>query len=103
MILLVVTSELSFEPAIEGRSDRSVCDVSSGVAKKCVGADRAPITTLRTDGGALCGGADGPRPGAGPRFLPDRPDGPRVCRGGGVRRQCLDLAPGRDPVGEERS
>jgi hypothetical protein len=36
-------------------------------------------------------------------FLPDEPDGPRVRRGGGVRRHRLDLAPGRDPVREERS
>jgi hypothetical protein len=51
-------------------------------------------------------GPDGPRPGAGARVLcltarrsaPWGPDGPRVRRGGG-----LDLAPGRDPVGEERS
>jgi hypothetical protein len=33
------TSELSLEPAIEDRSDRSKCEISSGVAKKCVGAD----------------------------------------------------------------
>jgi hypothetical protein len=32
-----------------------------------------------------------------------RPKGPHVRRGGGVRRRRLDLAPGRDPVGEERS
>jgi hypothetical protein len=36
MILLVETSELSFEPAIEGRFDRSICVVPSGVAKKYV-------------------------------------------------------------------
>jgi hypothetical protein len=48
-------------------------------------------------------GSDGPRPGAGLGFLPDGPDGPRVRRGGDVRRQHLDLAPGRDPVGEARS
>jgi hypothetical protein len=69
-------------------------------------------------GGALCAGADCPRPGAGRSAawcaarasLPDgrtvralRPDGPRVRRGGGSRRRRLDLAPGRDPVGEERS
>jgi hypothetical protein len=29
--------------------------------------------------------------------------GPRVRRGGRVRRRCLDLAPGRDPTGEEGS
>ena len=38
-----------------------------------------------------------------PGFLPDGPDGPRVRRGGEVRRRRLDLAPVRDPVGEERS
>jgi hypothetical protein len=37
--LLRKTSELSLEPAIEGRSDMSICDVPSGVAKKCVSAD----------------------------------------------------------------
>jgi hypothetical protein len=69
-------------------------------------------------GGTLCAGADCPRPGAGRSAawcatrasLPDGrtvralgPDGPRVRRGGGSRRRRLDLAPGRDPVGEERS
>jgi hypothetical protein len=33
------TLELSFEPAIESRSDRSSRDVPSGTTKKCVGAD----------------------------------------------------------------
>jgi hypothetical protein len=69
-------------------------------------------------GGIFCAGADCPRPGAGrsaawcaaEASLPDGrtvrtlgPDGPRVRRGGGSRQQRLDLAPGRDPVGEERS
>jgi hypothetical protein len=75
-------------------------------------------------GGTLCAGADCPRPGAGrsaawcaARASPGAgrsapwgrtvralgPDGPRVRRGGGSRRRRLDLAPGRDPVGEERS
>jgi hypothetical protein len=80
---------------------------------------------VRTGGGALCRGADRPRPGAGgPRLGTGawtpclmtrwsapigqtvrayRPDGPRVHRGGEGRRRRLDLAPGRDPVGEERS
>jgi hypothetical protein len=42
--------------------------------------------------------------------LPGGPDGPRIepgrsarARGGGVRRRRLNLAPGRDPVGDERS
>jgi hypothetical protein len=78
---------------------------------------RAPITVLRTDGGVLGTVADGPRPGAGRSanwsrarvpWLTDRtvrayrPDGPHVRRGGGVRRRRLNLAPGRDPVGEKR-
>jgi hypothetical protein len=30
-------------------------------------------------------------------------DGPRVRRDGGFRQWRLNLAPGRDPIGEERS
>jgi hypothetical protein len=68
----------------------------------------APITVMSTDGGALCGGADGLR-ARGARydrdltqrlgFLPDEPDGPGVRRGSGVRPQHLDLAPGGTPSG----
>jgi hypothetical protein len=56
---------------------------------------RAPITITRTGGGALCTGADGPRPGAG-RYatwyrgsgsLPDVSDGPRPGAGRSVRAQ----------------
>jgi hypothetical protein len=39
MILLGETSELSLEPAIEGRPDRSICAITHAVAKKCVGTD----------------------------------------------------------------
>jgi hypothetical protein len=39
MMLLRETSELFFELAIEGRSDRSSRLIPNGVAKKCVGAD----------------------------------------------------------------
>jgi hypothetical protein len=65
----------------------------------------------RTGGGALWSGADGPRPGAGRSatwrrgygFLPDGRT-VRACAGAAEdRRRRLDLAPGRDPVGEERS
>jgi hypothetical protein len=67
--------------------------------------------STRTGGGALCRGADGPRPGVGQsaawcRGLGSLPDGrtARACAGGGEdRRRRLDLAPGRDPVVEERS
>jgi hypothetical protein len=78
---------------------------------------RVPITALRTDGDALYTGVDGPRIGA--RWFATwhrarvpclmartvrayRPDGPRVRRGDGVHRRRLNLAPGRDPIGEER-
>jgi hypothetical protein len=48
-------------------------------------------------------GPDGPRPGAGLGFLPDDRT-VRACAGAVEdRRRRLDLAPGRDPVGEERS
>jgi hypothetical protein len=63
--LLVETSELSFEPAIEGRFDRSRCVVPSGVAKKYVDAFSERQTLNKNCGGALCIGADGPRAGAG--------------------------------------
>jgi hypothetical protein len=59
---------------------------------------------LSADARMVCGqGPDGPRLGAGVGFLLDEPDGPRVRRGGGVRWQRMNLAPDRDPVGEERS
>jgi hypothetical protein len=75
----------------------------------CTGAD-GPRPGARR-GGTLCAGADYPRPGArlgllcltAGRSASWGPDGPRVRRGGGSRRRRLDLAPGRDPVGEERS
>jgi hypothetical protein len=75
---------------------------------------RSAKYSRRTGGGALWSGADGPRPGAGRsatwrraqvlylttgRSAPWGPDGLRVRRGGGSCRRCLDLAPGRDPVG----
>jgi hypothetical protein len=74
--------------------------------------------STRTSGGALCTGADGPRPGAGRSaawrearvscLTAERsvPCGRTVhaCAGAAEDRQrCLDLTPGRDPVGEERS
>jgi hypothetical protein len=68
MILLVETSELPFEPAIEGRSDRSAHEVPSGVLeslKSVLAPIRMTITAMKTDGGGLCGGADVPRPKVG--------------------------------------
>jgi hypothetical protein len=102
MILLVETSELAFEPAIEGRFDASIFAIPSGVAKKYVDAFSERQTPNKNRGGALWSGADGPRPGAGRsatwrkarvfcltagRSAPWGPDGPRVRRGGGSRRR----------------
>jgi hypothetical protein len=66
MMLLGETSELSLEPAIEGRFDRSKYVFPSGVAKKYVDAFSEHQTLNKNRGGALWSGADGPRPGAGP-------------------------------------
>jgi hypothetical protein len=60
MMLLVETLELSFEPAIEGRFDRSICVVPGGVAKKYVDAFSECQTLNKNRGGALWSGADGP-------------------------------------------
>jgi hypothetical protein len=111
MILLVKTSELSFEPAIEGRFDASIFAFPSGVAKKYVDAFLERQTPNKNRGGALWSGADGPRPGVGARVscLTTGRSAPwgwtvRACAGAAEdRRRRLDLAPGRDPVGEERS
>jgi hypothetical protein len=98
MILLVETLELSFEPAIEGRFDRSICVVSSGVAKKYV--DAFPERQILNKNRRRCSLVRRGRSAAwgrtirdlaqGSGFLPDGrtvralgPDGPRVRRGGG--------------------
>jgi hypothetical protein len=47
-------------------------------------------------------GLEGPQPGIEASSLPDEPDSPRA-QGSGVRWRRLDLAPGRDTIGEERS
>jgi hypothetical protein len=79
MILLVETSELSFEPAIEGRFDASIFAFPSGVAKKYVRAFLERQTLNKNCGSALCTGADGPRPGARRRgALCTGADGPRA-------------------------
>jgi hypothetical protein len=62
---------------------------------------QTPITVMITDGGILCGGADGLRHDAGLMFPPDEPDDPRPCvrMGDEVCWQRLNLAPGRTPSG----
>jgi hypothetical protein len=76
MMLLGEISELSLEPAIEGRFDASIFVFPSGVAKKYVDAFPKRQTLNKNRGGALCTGADGPRAG---------PDGPRAgARRGGT-------------------
>jgi hypothetical protein len=116
-MLLGETSELSLELAIEGRFDRSKYVVPSGVAKKyltlfwsakhstrTVAVPSAQGRTVRAQG------PDGPRSGARLGLLPEgrtvRALGRTVRAYAGAaedRRRRLDLAPGRDPVGEERS
>jgi hypothetical protein len=111
MILLGEMSELSLEPAIECRSGRSIYVVPCGVAKKCVGADPSANhyvenrrrCSLHRRRQSVAKGWMVRALAQGSGSLPDEPDGPRVRRGGRVRRQRLDLTPGRDPVREERS
>jgi hypothetical protein len=142
MMLLGEISELSLEPAIEGRFDKLRYVFPSGVAKKYVDAFSERQTLNKNRGGALCTGADGPRAGAGrsaawceARWCSLRKGGLSAAWGRTVRglvrgwdfcltagrsapwgrtvrtyagtaedrRRRLDLAPGRDPVGEERS
>jgi hypothetical protein len=64
-MLLGETLELSLEPAIEGRFDRSKYVLPSRVAKKYVDTFSERQTLNKNRGGALWSGADGPRPGAG--------------------------------------
>jgi hypothetical protein len=92
--------------------------VPSGVVKSVLVPFSDANHYLRTGGGALCTGADGPWLGVGRSTTWGRarvsclmcrtvralgPNGPRMRRGSGVHRQRLDVAPGRDPIGEERS
>jgi hypothetical protein len=68
MILLVETLELSFEPAIEGRFDRSICVFPSGIAKKYVDTFLESPITSKEPAAVLSGqartirstGSDGP-------------------------------------------
>jgi hypothetical protein len=108
--LLVETSELSFEPVIEGRFDRSICVVPSGVAKKYVDTFLEAPNTQEKPAAVLSGqartvrgpGPDGPRPGVrrwcslvrrgrsaaqGRTVRGTGPDGPRL--GAGARVPCL--------------
>jgi hypothetical protein len=118
MMLLGETSELSFEPAL--MADLIGLHVISPVEspKSVLVPIWTAITVMRTGGGAPYGGTDGPWPGVGRSVTWRRgygscltsrtvcawwPNGPCVRMGGGVCRWRLDLAIGRDPVGEERS
>jgi hypothetical protein len=92
--------------------------IPSGVAKKYVDAFSERQTPNKNCGGALWSGADGPRLGAGRSATWRRarvfcltagrsaPWGRTVRAYAGAAEVAdggLDLAPGRDPVGEERS
>jgi hypothetical protein len=54
---------------------------------------RTPITVLRTGDSALCGGADGLRPGVEAGSLLDGPDGPRLEAGWSERAQGRRSSP----------
>jgi hypothetical protein len=83
MMLLGEISELSLEPAIEGRFDELRCVFPSGVAKKYVDTFlEAPITS-KEPAAVLSGQARTVR-GTGP-------DGPRT----GARRRCSLVRRGR--------
>jgi hypothetical protein len=71
MMLLGEISELSLEPAIEGRFDASIFVVPSGVAKKYIDTFLEASITSKEPAAVLSGqarmvrgtGPDGPRPG----------------------------------------
>jgi hypothetical protein len=94
MMLLGKTSELAFEPAIEGRSDRSLHDVSSGVAKMCVivvlGANRCNEYRRRRSprkrGRSVAEGEMIHDLAQRLGFLLDELDGPHVRRGDRIRQ-----------------
>jgi hypothetical protein len=111
MILLVETSEISFEPSIEGRFDRSICVFPSGVAKKYVDIflGRQSLNTNQRRCSLRRGGRSAAWRKAKVSCLTAGRSAPwgrtvRACVGAAEdRRRRLDLAPRRDPVGEERS
>jgi hypothetical protein len=87
MILLGDTSELSFEPAIEGRFDRSSCDVPSRVTKNVL-APILPVTVLSAEAQTVQGRRpNGPRLGTEARVFIDELDGPRLMAGWSARAQ----------------
>jgi hypothetical protein len=95
------TSELSLELAIEDRSDRSICDLPSRVAKKCVGAD--PGANHCVENRRRCSLHRRGRSAAkdqtirdlaqGSSSLPDGPDGPCLEAGRSARAQGQRSSP----------
>lgn len=114
MILLVETSELPFEPAIESRSDRSAHEVPSGVAKKCVGADpddnhcdeNRRRCSLRRRGRSAAKSRTVRDLAQGQGFLPDEPDSPCLVAGWSApaqgRRSSLTAPESRSREGPRR-
>jgi hypothetical protein len=110
MMLLGEISELSLEPAIEGRFDRSKYVVPIGVAKKYV--DAFSERQILKKNWRRCSLVRRGRSAAWGRTVRDlaQVSGPllddrtvRACAGAAeVAGGGLDLAPGRDPVGKER-
>jgi hypothetical protein len=111
-------SELSLEPAIKGRFDESICAFPAESPKSVLVPflgrqslrENRRWCSLHRRGRSVARGRTVRDLAQGIGFLPDRrmvrayrPEGPRMRRCGGSHRRRLDLAPGRDPVGEERS
>jgi hypothetical protein len=96
-MLLVETSELSFEPAIRADLIDLYALSLEESPKSMLVPIWAPITAMSTRGGALCGSAIGPRPVQRLGFLLDKSDGLRVVTGRSARaqrRQSSPIAPG---------
>jgi hypothetical protein len=111
MMLLGEISELSLEPAIEGRFDESIFVFPSGVAKKYVDTflGHQTLNTNQRRCSLHRGGRSAAWCEARVSCLTVGRSAPwgrtvRACAGAAEdRRWRLDLAPGRDPVGVERS
>jgi hypothetical protein len=103
--------ELSFEPAIEGRSERSLREVPIGVAKKCVGAEpdanhrdeNRRRCSLRRHGRSAARGRTFRDLAQGLVFLPDEPNDARVRRAMEFTGSARILLPGGTLLGRRDS
>jgi hypothetical protein len=89
------TLELSLESAIEGQSDMYICEVHSGVAKKCVGANHCDENqrqcSLRGRGQSVTIGRTVRDLAQGLVFLPNESDGLRLVVGRSARARAVEF------------